>query len=147
MYARTPAKVQPAMCWVRAGQRSMANMPTVNTTLIVTSPQRTSGNTYPRSDQGQNSCSSQSVNVAVPDTTRSAGNWLSAAGLDRAIAMLERAVELLDEIRAQIDVADEARRAAFTRALSAPARALRYLYRNSGQEESARRVTLEWSLE
>lgn len=75
------------------------------------------------------------------------GSKTGAAGLERAIAMLERAVELLDEIRAQIDVADEARRAAFTRARSAPARALRDLYQNSGQEEAARRITLEWSLE
>jgi DNA-binding winged helix-turn-helix (wHTH) protein/tetratricopeptide (TPR) repeat protein len=83
------------------------------------------------------------------------GHWALAeiltrepnAPLERPIALLERALAVLAEMRAQIGDYDTERRSAFTRARSGPARTLRDLLNRAGQSAAAAEFAREWLLD
>jgi len=80
------------------------------------------------------------------------GYWALALALDacsegESLTALGRAVELLDELRAQFAPEDEQRRAEMTRARNAPARLLRRKLLEAGRDDEARRLKLRWALD
>ena len=70
-----------------------------------------------------------------------------SANEERALAALRRAVELLEEIREQLDPSDVERRTTLTRARSEPARDLCAMLMRLGQTTEARTVAQKWLLD
>ncbi|HEV2860035.1 MAG TPA: AAA family ATPase [Pyrinomonadaceae bacterium] len=94
--------------------------------------------------------------VRLLDETGSGERWrgywalalaLDAGGEGESLTALRRAVELLDELRAQFAPEDEQRRAEMTRARNAPARLLRRKLLEAGRDDEARRLKLRWALD
>jgi DNA-binding winged helix-turn-helix (wHTH) protein/tetratricopeptide (TPR) repeat protein len=94
--------------------------------------------------------------VRLLDETGSGERWrgywalalaLDAADDDKSLPALRRAVELLDELRAQFAPEDEPRRAEMTRARSAPARLLHGKLIRANRPDEARALRLHWSLD
>jgi DNA-binding winged helix-turn-helix (wHTH) protein/tetratricopeptide (TPR) repeat protein len=76
----------------------------------------------------------------------SAGKKAAAGSDEKSLAALERAVELLSEMRAQFAPEDAERRAEMTRARSAPVRLLYHKLLQSDRQEQAHALSLQWAL-
>ncbi|HEU4593991.1 MAG TPA: AAA family ATPase [Pyrinomonadaceae bacterium] len=76
----------------------------------------------------------------------SAGKKGSPGASEESLAALERAVELLNEMRAQFAPEDAERRAEMTRARSAPVRHLYHKLLQADRHEQAQALNLRWSL-
>ncbi len=101
--------------------------------------------------------------VELLDETKSGerwrGYWTLALCLDalsgskrsphkeRALAAMRRSVELLAEIREQLDASDAARRTSVTHARSAPARDLYAMLLQSGNTSEAKIISRKWLLD
>ncbi len=88
------------------------------------------------------------------------GHWALALALDahaakghapgvdeKALAALERAVELLNEMRAQFAPEDAERRAEMTRARSTPVRLLHHKLLQTDRQQQAQALNLQWALD
>jgi hypothetical protein len=66
---------------------------------------------------------------------------------DRALAAMQRAVELLEEMQNQLDPSDEERRALIIRARSLPARDLQAMLYDQGRKLEATIIARRWMLD